>query len=142
MFQASLFTASFFVLGIAINNWRHASWVVLASVVGMLLGSFHATASFKTLDPESLVERGLLKNVSLGLYGYNATLAAVSLFLWRRSVIPPLLGMLLSVPLTDLVPLFGLPALTAPFVLASWLVQALGWLDGRIFRETADHAAT
>ena len=46
----------------------------------------------------------LTENVALGLYGYNATLAAVALFLWRRSLIPPLLGMLLSVPLTELVP--------------------------------------
>ena len=72
----------------------------------------------------------LTENVALGLYGYNATLAAVALFLWRRSLIPPLLGILLSVPLTELVPMLGLPALTAPFVLATWLVLAFGWLEG------------
>ena len=90
-----------------------------------------------TVDPESLVDRGLAENVALGLYGYNATLAAVALFLWRRSLIPPLLGILLSVPLTELVPMLGLPALTAPFVLATWLVLAFGWLDGKLFREPA-----
>ena len=63
------------------------------------------------------------------------------LFLWRRSLIPPLLGMLLSVPITDLVPMLGLPALTAPFVLATWLVLAFGWLDGRLFAEQAITAA-
>jgi urea transporter len=103
----------------------------------MLLGSYHANAAAERLDPESLVARGLLENVALGLYGYNATLAAVALFLWRRSVIPPLLGMMLSVVLTDLFPFLGLPALTAPFVLATWLVLAFGWLDGRLFREQA-----
>ena len=81
--------------------------------------------------------RDSFDNIALGLYGYNAALAAVALFLWRRSVIPPLLGMLLSVPLTELIPLLGLPALTAPFVLATWLVLAFGWLDGRLFREQA-----
>ena len=70
----------------------------------MLVGSYHATAAARALDPESLVDRALLENVALGLYGYNATLAAVALFLWRRSLIPPLLGILLSVPLTELVP--------------------------------------
>ena len=78
--------------------------MLLGSVVGMLVGSYHATAAARALDPESLVERALLENVALGLYGYNATLAAVALFLWRRSLIPPLLGILLSVPLTELVP--------------------------------------
>ena len=43
--------------------------------------------------------------------------------------------MLLSVPLTELCRMLGLPALTAPFVLATWLVLALGWLEGRFFRE-------
>jgi urea transporter len=135
MFQASIWTALLFLIGIALNNWQHASWVLLGSVVGMLLGSYHATAAARTLDPESLVDRALLENVALGLYGYNATLAAVALSLWRRSVIPPLLGMMLSVLLTDLAPILGLPALTAPFVVATWLVLALGWIDTRLFRE-------
>jgi len=135
MFQASIWTALLFLAGIALNDWQHASWVLLGSIVGMLVGSYHATAALRALDPESLVDRALTDNVALGLYGYNATLAAVALFLWRRSLIPPLLGMLISVPLTELLPLLGLPALTAPFVLATWIVLAFGWLDGRLFRE-------
>ena len=137
MFQASLWTGLLFLVGIALSNWEHAVWVLLGSIVGMLVGSYHATAAARVLDPESLVERGLLENVALGLYGYNATLAAVALFLWRRSLIPPLLGMLLAVLLTDLIPMLGLPALTAPFVLATWLVLAFGWLDRRLVREPA-----
>ena len=137
MFQASLWTGLLFLVGIALNNWEHAVWVLTGSIVGMIVGSYHATAAARVLDPESLVERGLLDNVALGLYGYNATLAAVALFLWRRSLIPPLLGMLLSVLLTDLVPMLGLPALTTPFVLVTWLVLALGWLDRRLVREPA-----
>jgi len=135
MFQASIWTALLFLAGIALNDWRHASLVLLGSVAGMLVGSYHATAAARALDPESLVDRALTENVVLGLYGYNATLAAVALFLWKRSLIPPLLGMLLSVPITELVPMLGLPALTAPFVLATWLVLAVGWLDRRLFRE-------
>ena len=52
-------------------------------------------------------------------------------------MIPALLGILLSVPLTDLLPMLGLPALTAPFVLATWIVLLFGWLDKRLFRENA-----
>jgi urea transporter len=135
MFQASLWTALLFLAGIAISDWKHACWVLLGSIVGMLVGSHHAMVAAKALDPESLADRSILDNVALGLYGYNATLAAVALFLWRRSLIPPLLGMLFSVALTELIPLLGLPALTAPFVLATWLVLAFGWLDGRLFPE-------
>jgi urea transporter len=136
MFQASIWTALLFLAGIALNDWRHASWVLVGSIVGMLMGSYHVVAAARALDPESLVDRAMTENVALGLYGYNATLAAVALFLWRRSLIPPLLGILISVPLTELVPMLGLPALTAPFVLATWIVLAFGWLDGRLFRES------
>ncbi len=114
------------------NDWKHALLVLAGATFGMLLGSYHATAAARSLDAESLVDRGLLENVALGLYGYNATLAPVALFLWRRSLIYPLLGMFLSVVLTDLIPLLGLPALTAPFVLATWLVLLLAWLDGKL----------
>jgi urea transporter len=141
MFQASLWTALLFLVGIALNDWRHASWVLAGSIVGMLVGSHHATLAARGLDAETLVDRALTENIALGLFGYNATLAAVALYLWRRSLIPPMLGMLFSVAFTELLPLLGLPALTAPFVLATWLVLALGWLDGRLFREPAPAAS-
>lgn len=137
MFQANLWTALLFLAGIAINDWKHACWVLLGSIVGMLVGNHHAMVAAKALDPESLAERTILDNVALGLYGYNATLTAVALFLWRRSVIPPVLGMLFSVALTEMFPRLGLPALTAPFVVATWLVIALGRLDLRLFPERA-----
>jgi urea transporter len=44
------------------------------------------------------------------------------------------------VPLTELIPLAGLPALTAPFVLATWLVLALGWLESKWLKGRASPA--
>lgn len=134
MFQASIWTGLLFLAGIALGNWQHAAWVLAASFIGAQVANYHATAAVRAIDPERLVERALAENIALGLYGYNATLAAVALFLWRRSTIPALLGIVLSVPLTELVPLAGVPALTAPFILATWLVMALGRLDARLFR--------
>ena len=135
MFQASLWTGLLFLLGIALGDVRHALLVLAGAVVGMLLASHHATEAYRALDPERLVERSLYDNIRLGLYGYNATLAAVALYLWRGSLIPALLGMLLSVPITELLPLTGLPALTAPFVLATWLVLLLGRFDRSFVQE-------
>jgi len=135
MFQGSVWTGLFFLVGIAINDRQHAGWVLLAAIVGMAVASYHVDAAERAIDPERLVERDMFENIRLGLYGYNATLAAVALFLWRRSMIPPVLGILLSVPLTEVVPRLGLPALTSPFVLATWIVIALAWLDGRLFND-------
>jgi urea transporter len=129
MFQASIWTGLLFLLGIAISDWRHAVWVLVAAVVGVLVASYHVDAAMRSLDPERLVERTQFDNIKLGLYGYNATLACIALYLWRKSLIPPILGILFSVPLTELVPRVGLPALTAPFVLATWLVLALSCLE-------------
>lgn len=134
MFQGSLWTGLLFLIGIAIGDRKHAALVLSGSIVGMLLAWHHTTEATRAIDPERLVDRSLFDNIALGLYGYNATLAPVALYLWRKSLIPALLGMLLTVPITELFPRLGLPALTAPFVLATWLVLALGWLDGRLLR--------
>jgi urea transporter len=40
-FQASIWTALLFLVGIAINDWEHALWVVVASGIGMLVGRYH-----------------------------------------------------------------------------------------------------
>ncbi|MCO2937147.1 transporter [Pseudomonas aeruginosa] len=56
-----------------------------------------------------------------GFYGLNAALAGLALALRYRSVWLPLLGMGLAVALQPLFGLLGLPALTAPFILACLL---------------------
>jgi len=121
-----------FLVGIFISDRKHAAWVLAGAVLGMLVASYHLAAGARGLDPERLIDRAQFENIALGLYGYNATLAAVALSLWRRSLIPPVLGILVSVPLTEFVPLLGLPALTAPFVLATWLVMSIGSLEGKL----------
>lgn len=137
MFQASIWTGLLFLAGIAISNQQHASWVLLAAILGTLVAGYHLDAAERALDPERLIERDQFENVRLGLYGYNATLTAVALALWRRSLIPPILGILISVPLTEAIPRAGLPALTAPFVLSTWIVLALGCVEDRFYVASA-----
>jgi urea transporter len=133
MFQASIWTGLLFLLGIAISNKEHAALAMVGAIVGVLVAVYHFTLGADAIDPDRLIERSALDVIKLGLYGFNATLAPVALYLWRKSLIAPLLGALLTVPLTELVPMLGLVALTAPFVLATWIVLALGWLEGRFF---------
>ncbi len=137
MFQATLWSGVLFLAGIAVGDWRHALFVLAGSIVGMLIASFHLTAAAEALDPERLVVRTQFDNVALGLYGYNATLAALALFLARRSILPSLVGMALAVPLTELFPRLGLPALTAPFVVATWIVLLTAGLEDRWFKSSA-----
>jgi urea transporter len=116
-FQANGATGLLFLAGIALNNWRHALWVLTASVLSVLGAVFHNAPT---------------EGIALGLYGYNAPLTALALYLWRPSLITPLFGILLCIPITEYVPMLGLPALTLPFVLTTWLVLALLWIEKRV----------
>lgn len=136
MFQASIWTGLLFLVGIALNNWRHAAWVAAASALGALVGSYHISGAARALDVERLVEMAQTNVVALGLYGFNATLAAVALYLVKPSLVPPLFGALLTVPLAEFIPTLGVPALTAPFVIATWIVLGLQWCEERLAAKT------
>lgn len=142
MFQASLWTGLLFLIGIALNDRQHAAWVLIGSVLGMIVASYHIDAGMRALDPEKLIVRNQFENIQLGLYGYNATLAAVALFLWRRSLLLSVVGIILTVPLTEFVPMLGISALTAPFVLATWIVMILVWLDETLLSDRSAPASS
>lgn len=115
MFGANVLTGILFIVGIALSNWRHASISLLGLVGGTLLAIYHN-------DP--------LGSIHIGIYGYNASLAAIAVYLWRESLLIPILAALISVPLTEFFPnQLGIPALTAPFVGAAWIVIAVGQLE-------------
>jgi urea transporter len=119
MLGANEMSGVLFLIGIAISNPWHAAMALMGSVVGTSVGFYHG-------DPET--------NLSIGLYGYNGALAAIALFLPKPSFALPLLAAVVSTPLTEFFPKsLGIPALTAPFVLASWIVLALLWSERRLF---------
>ena len=115
MFGANALTGALFVAGVALSSWRHAILLILGSLVGTLAAVYHK-------DPES--------TVAIGIYGYNSALAAIAVYLWRKSLLYPILAALVAVPLTEFFPsALGIPALTAPFVVASWIVLAIGCVE-------------
>ncbi len=121
MFGANVVTGLLFLVGIALSEWRHAAIALLGSIVGTALAYHHH-------DPSG--------TISIGIYGYNAALAAIAVFLWRPSLLLPILGAMISVPLTEFFPRsLGLPALTAPFVAAAWVVLGIGALEPLFVRK-------
>lgn len=103
------------LIGIAAASRRHALWAlvgsVLASVVHLLLG-----ASTGSLDA--------------GLLGFNGVLTAIALA--DSGIAATLGGIVVSVALQVAATYYALPAMTAPFVLATWSMQ---WLAGRFTRD-------
>ena len=129
MFQASVWTALFFLVGIAMNDWRHASWVLAGLDRRHARGDLPRYRGREGLDPESLVdasdrERGAR---ALRLQRDAGGRRPVPVAAVADPAAPGHSAVGARSPSSF--PLLGLPALTAPFVLATWIVLALGWLE-------------
>ncbi|MBZ9665947.1 urea transporter [Pseudomonas sp. LMG 31766] len=97
------------LIGLRLADGRTALWALLGSSGGFALAIFHGWPSDGALA---------------GLYGYNATLAAIALAQVHRSPLVPALGILLALLLQPGFNAIDLPALTMPFILACWLIRA------------------
>ncbi|WP_312491700.1 urea transporter [Pseudomonas cremoris] len=97
---------------IAVGLWlaspRAAVWALIGACAGVLIALLLG-------EPTSAL---------LGLHSYNPALAALALSQTRRQPWLPLLGIGLAIILTPGFAALQLPALTAPFILACWLVHA------------------
>ncbi|MEZ8350630.1 urea transporter [Vibrio splendidus] len=102
------------LVAIAINNLKHAIWVVLAVIISTVFSGLIGASS---------------ELVAQGLYGYNAILATLALVLYPRIPWPLiLLGILLSCLVTLGFHELSLLPLTAPFILSVWAVVYLSSL--------------
>ena len=95
-------------LGLWLANRRSAIWALTGTSAGVLLALW-------LKEPTSAL---------LGLHSYNPALAALALSQVRCQAWLPLLGILLAIILAPGFAALHLPALTAPFILACWLVRA------------------
>jgi len=110
----------FFLLGILVGNRWQAILAFMASAIGLLVAVHDG-------DP--------VNSVNLGLYGYNAILTAIAMSFVSKEIYAPICGAFLSVILVELWSFLPIPALTAPFVIATWMLILVGrcaeWFHGR-----------
>lgn len=111
MFQENLITGAFFLLAIVVNSRSSAIYGLYAAVLGSLIG---------------LLLKEPVSAVNAGLMGYNAILCAIALagnkqsrFLWIS--IATILSVILNIGFAE----SGIIALTAPFVLSTWIILKL-----------------
>ncbi|MFZ9792104.1 MAG: urea transporter, partial [Gemmataceae bacterium] len=97
----------FFLLGILVGNRWHGVLAFMASAIGLLVAVHDG-------DP--------VNSVNLGLYGYNAILTAIAMSFVSKEIYAPICGAFLSVILVELWSFLPIPALTAPFVIATWML--------------------
>lgn len=108
MFLGHPLAGAMIAAGLLIADRRAFCWALLASVAGMGWSMLHHD----------------FYGALLGLGGYNAVLAALALSSQRQHPWLPLVGITLALLLTPLFAAIGLPTLTAPFILACWLVRS------------------
>ncbi len=113
----SLWTGSLILIALFWAGWRFGVYAFIGAFTSWF------TAYFIGVDSQSL---------NLGLYNYNAvlTIIAVSLVFDSKAEKTPLTGIfaaMLTVPVTAglelLLDPFGLPALTFPFIICTWLLM-------------------
>ncbi|MCY1428872.1 Urea transporter [compost metagenome] len=107
-------------IGLLISNRYAAVWALLGSAIGgsvALIGG-EATAAYN------------------GLFGFNAALAALAFSQERQRPWLPLLAIVLAIALQPVFSLLPVAGLTAPFILACWLLHA----GGRLLRVPASHS--
>ncbi|WP_433769499.1 urea transporter [Pseudomonas putida] len=93
--------------GLLIADRRAFGWALLASAIGLGSSLLHH-------------ETGTALQ---GLGGYNAVLAALAFSTQRQHPWLPLVGIVMALLLTPLFAALGLATLTAPFILACWLIR-------------------
>jgi urea transporter len=115
MFQDNLLTGVIFLVAILVNSRISAAFAGLGSAVALLTALAIGADGFLIYH---------------GLYGFNAVLCAIALgglffVLTWKSAVYALLAAVFSVPvfaaIAVLLSPIGMPALTAPFVLTTWL---------------------
>ena len=94
--------------GLLIANRRAALWALIGASLGLVIALL----------------QGETTSALLGLHSYNPALAALAFSQQRRQPWLPLIGIVLSIILAPGFAGLNLPALTAPFILACWLVRA------------------
>ena len=120
MFLGQPLAGAIIAAGLLMADRRAFCWALLASVAGMGWSLLHH--DFYT--------------ALLGLGGYNAVLVALAFSAQRQQPWLPLAGIALALLLTPVFAAIGLPTLTAPFILAGWLVRSVA----QVFGNTMDAA--
>ncbi|WP_285434812.1 urea transporter [Pseudomonas sp. fls2-241-R2A-110] len=107
MFLGHPLAGALIAAGLLIADRRAFCWALLASVAGM---------GWSLLNHD-------FYSALLGLGSYNAVLAALAFNSQRQPSWLPVVGIALALLLTPMFAAVGMPTLTAPFILASWLLR-------------------
>jgi urea transporter len=121
VFSPTVISGLLVLLGIWLSNWRHGVLAVLGATIGAAVSYYYSNVAAADVD--------------LGLYSFNGVLTAIAVFvLCGGKLRLAILGALLATILTPAIAEIGLATLSAPFVLTTWFMLLLGWIEDHWFR--------
>jgi len=130
LFSPNLWSGLLVLGGVLLSNWRHGVLALLGAGIATVVAYYHRDLA----DPAT---------INLGLYGFNGVLVAVAVFVCCGGMLRlAIFGAILATLLIPAIPNFGVSALSAPFVLATWLLVALGWVERNWFDLPSSRAAS
>ena len=125
LLSPTIVSGALFFVGVLASSWRSALIAVIGAALGTAVAAFYSHVDIVAVDQ--------------GLYGFNGVLAGVGAYvIVGGGVRLAILGALVATILIPVVSQFGVPSLSAPFVLAIWLLLALGWFDNRWFKSQGE----
>ncbi|MCF8534012.1 MAG: urea transporter [Reyranella sp.] len=120
MFLPTVLSGLLFLAGMLANDWRQGVVALLGAIIGTVVSHYYRHEASAGAD--------------LGLFGFNGVLAAVAAYaVCGGRVRLAFLGALLATILTPAISDLGIQALSAPYVLTTWFLLFLGWIDERWF---------
>lgn len=108
-------TGIFFLAALAVKSWRAALWAAIASAIALLI---------------AIAFKGPGADIANGLYGFSAVLTGIALgatflnFSWKAAIwsVLGIIGtVFIQAAMNAAFAPIGLPTLTGPFCLATWL---------------------
>lgn len=117
VFSPNPWSGMLFLAGALLSNWRHGLIALVGGIVATAVAFYHGDVAHSS-------------QFDAGLFGFNGVLTSVAVFVICGGRLRlAILGAVLATILTPLISSFGLVALSAPFVLTTWLVIVLGWIE-------------
>jgi len=110
MFQDNMITGLFFIVGILINSRKYFYYALYGSILSIIIAYIFSLP---------------LSAINLGLFGYNAILTSMAFAEDKRSLLLASIGVILSILVLLIFNKLGIIALTAPFVISTWIVLFL-----------------
>lgn len=116
-FLDEIVPAIFFLIAIFFASMRYGVYAIIGSAIGWLT---------------ALYLGGEISLINLGLYNYNAVLTMIAVtsvlevkhkHAWITGIFASILSVQITASLDTFLLQYGLPVLTMPFVLSTWLIQ-------------------